>query len=91
MDAVNDRFDDYTTTTDLQTTYATKAKVEEIDAKFGNYTTTTDLEANYMKKGDCAPTDSYFYESNGVPSYYVKNSDVEQIPVTMNRKEHTHN
>ena len=63
---IEGKFDDYTTTADLEANYATKhdvAKVEEelddyatkndlslVDSKFGNYTTTEDLANNYLGK-----------------------------------------
>ena len=47
---VDNKFDNYTTTENLENVYATKSRVEEIDSKFSNYTTTIDLEENYLDK-----------------------------------------
>ena len=75
MNAINDRFDDYTTTADLQATYATKAKVEEIDAKFVNYATVLDLEENYLNK-------SYIDTINETLSNYPTNKYVDDTFAT---------
>ena len=76
LDEVDKRFDDYTTTADLEANYATIAKVNEVDNKFANYTTSTDLEAKYAKKGDVVPTESEFDSVEGYPYFTVKNSQI---------------
>ena len=45
---VEGKFDNYTTTADLEANYATKTELSNVDSKFNNYTTTIDLEANYL-------------------------------------------
>ena len=50
LDEVDKKFDNYTTTEDLETNYATINQLNNVDNKFDNYTTTVDLEENYLDK-----------------------------------------
>ena len=76
---VNEKFNDYTTTAELEANYATKndlnnidSKLDDyatktelngVDSKFNNYTTTTELEANYMKKEDVIPPSESLFDT----------------------------
>ena len=50
VEEIDEKFNNYTTTEDLEANYATINKVNEIDNKFANYTTTEDLHDNYLDK-----------------------------------------
>ena len=48
LNKVNDRFNNYTTTEELENKYATKDEMKQVDDRFDDYTTTTDIQATYV-------------------------------------------
>ena len=76
MKQVDDIFDDYILTTDIQETYATKDEVKQVDERFDDYTTTNELESTYLKKDDLPSTDFQFIAVDGFPYFTVKNEHI---------------
>lgn len=79
---VDGKFDDYTTTADLEANYATKTALNDVDKKFENYTLTTDLEANYLDKSYDQTVNEKLkdYPSNQyVDSTFATKSDLENV------------
>lgn len=72
---VENKFNDYTTTKDLEANYATKVKVEEVENKFNDYTTTVDLETNYATKNELNDYATVQYVKNAYPSYAHLNAN----------------
>ena len=70
MNAVDEKFKDYTTTADLEANYALKSEVSTVDGKFDDYTTTADLEANYATKTELSTVDGKFND-------YTTTADLE--------------
>ena len=47
---IEDKFDNYSLTTDIQKTYATKDELKTVDDKFDSYSLTTDIQKTYATK-----------------------------------------
>ena len=73
MKQVDDKFDNFSLTTDIQKTFSTKDEMKTVDNKFSNYTTTTELESTYLKRADISSTDLQFTVEYGFPYFTVKN------------------
>ena len=82
LSAVDNKFSEYSLTSDIAKTYATKDDLSAVDNKFSEYSLTSDIaetyttkeyaETTYLKKCDLPEATYQFTEQGGFPYYKLK-------------------
>ena len=87
LNKVNDRFNNYTTTEELENKYATKEEVRDVDDRFNDYTTTDEIDETYATKDEVKEVVSRFNDytsTTDLEATYATKDEVKEVDERFN-------